>query len=758
MIGYVNRHLSVSVRLFLVVSLFIIATAVSAVLLARYGHTNIAFSQKEVLGTAYNKQIWTALHTGKKDIVGHQAYDNTFNSAAAYTAFVHASSTEDRTTTAAALMVAVADGSNLTLDPDLDSFYVMDAVTVKLPTLLIQSQELESSIAIPASAPDRRIHIAMALDHFASAAAGALTSLDSGIKNNPSGQTHNALQKHRTTIQHLTTAILAEAQKELDGKPSNYKMVAEPLSEAIDTTWKMSNDELTRLINARLTSLKIGLRINLGIVISLILLAMGLTHLIASGLKRRFSALDAAMHCLNQGDHNVKIPYLDEHNEAGRIAATLERMRQGMVEREEGVLQRRADRAAAEAAREKAEAEAKATAETLVVETFGEGLKALAEENLAFRLNAELPAAYRILQSNFNHAISTSEKNKREREETARQREAEQAAIRAAEAEKHAAEETYTRTMEQVTVLFSEGLSALADRDLTFRIVAELPGTYRSIQQNFNDALEHLAQSIRDIDSRTASIAAAARQISTGAIDMATRTEKQASRLEQTSAAVEFVASTVSQSAENAKTASIQAKAAFDDAQHGATMSKSMIEAMQRIASSSGQITSIISVIDEIAFQTNLLALNAGVEAARAGDAGRGFAVVASEVRALAGRSAEAAKEIKSLIQSSEKQVEDGVKLVDESGHVLERIANGIGKINTLMADIAEKQKEQATSLNDISNAVTGMDQTTQANAAMADQSSSAARAMAENADHLSRLTACFKTKSATSVTRHAAE
>jgi methyl-accepting chemotaxis protein len=179
---------------------------------------------------------------------------------------------------------------------------------------------------------------------------------------------------------------------------------------------------------------------------------------------------------------------------------------------------------------------------------------------------------------------------------------------------------------------------------------------------------------------------------------------------------------------------------AQDDARHGETMAKSMIEAMHRIDTASNEITQIIGVIDEIAFQTNLLALNAGVEAARAGDAGRGFAVVASEVRSLAGRSAGAAKRIKELIRNSGEQVDSGVALVEDSGKVLVRIAEDIDKINALVAQIAQSQHEQAAALTEVNQAVSQMDITTQKNAAMAEESSAASKTLLGYAHELTEL------------------
>ena len=185
--------------------------------------------------------------------------------------------------------------------------------------------------------------------------------------------------------------------------------------------------------------------------------------------------------------------------------------------------------------------------------------------------------------------------------------------------------------------------------------------------------------------------------------------------------------------------------AADEDAKKSAVVVRQAVEAMDAIAKSSQQISQIIGVIDEIAFQTNLLALNAGVEAARAGDAGRGFAVVASEVRALAQRSAEAAKEIKGLISASTTQVEHGVKLVAETGKSLERIMAQVTEINDVVGEIAAGAKEQATGLGEVNTAINQMDQVTQQNAAMVEQSTAASHSLSQETAQLSGLIGQFQ-------------
>jgi methyl-accepting chemotaxis protein len=227
--------------------------------------------------------------------------------------------------------------------------------------------------------------------------------------------------------------------------------------------------------------------------------------------------------------------------------------------------------------------------------------------------------------------------------------------------------------------------------------------------------------------------------------DLSKRTEQQAASLEETAAALDQITATVKKTAEGATYARNVVAAAKTDAENSGQVVGQAVTAMGEIEQSSHQISSIIGVIDEIAFQTNLLALNAGVEAARAGDAGRGFAVVASEVRALAQRSAEAAKEIKALISASSTQVAAGVSLVGETGKALQRIVSQIAEINGVMIDIAASAQEQATGLNEVNAAVNQMDQVTQQNAAMVEESTAAGFALASEAEELSRMMSQFK-------------
>jgi methyl-accepting chemotaxis protein len=288
-------------------------------------------------------------------------------------------------------------------------------------------------------------------------------------------------------------------------------------------------------------------------------------------------------------------------------------------------------------------------------------------------------------------------------------------------------------------------LSKLAAKDLTYRMPADIPEAYRKLQADFNEAIAQLEEAMNSVTSSTDAIQSGTREISTASDDLSRRTEQQAASLEETAAALDEITATVKKSAEGATHARAVVAAADEDAKRSAVVVRQAVDAMDAIAKSAQQISQIIGVIDEIAFQTNLLALNAGVEAARAGDAGRGFAVVAQEVRALAQRSADAAKEIKGLISTSTTQVDHGVKLVAETGKSLERIMAQVAEINEVVGEIAAGAKEQATGLEEVNTAVNQMDQVTQQNAAMVEQSTAASHSLSQETAQLAGLIGQFQ-------------
>ena len=325
--------------------------------------------------------------------------------------------------------------------------------------------------------------------------------------------------------------------------------------------------------------------------------------------------------------------------------------------------------------------------------------------------------------------------------EAARSRAAGEAERERSAAEKARAAEEQTTAM----LALGAGLGQVAEGDLTVRLEAGFPAQFAEIRDDFNQAAEKLMQAVSTVVATASVIRSGADEVSSASNDLSARTAQQAASLEETAAALDEITATLKKSADSARHASQVVGNADGDAKKGAVVAKQAIGAMEAIAKSSNEIGRIIGVIDEIAFQTNLLALNAGVEAARAGEAGKGFAVVASEVRALAQRSADAAKEIKGLISTSAAHVGAGVKLVAETGKALERIIAQVSEINRVVADIAAGAHEQATGLSQVNTAINQMDQSTQQNATMVEASNAASRSLSQETNHLTALTDQFK-------------
>ncbi|QRF54024.1 HAMP domain-containing protein [Rhizobium rosettiformans] len=294
------------------------------------------------------------------------------------------------------------------------------------------------------------------------------------------------------------------------------------------------------------------------------------------------------------------------------------------------------------------------------------------------------------------------------------------------------------------TATLGAGLKRLADGDVSFQLDEAFSAEYEALREDFNASLKQLGSTLSSVMQSVENIDNGTREISSGANDLSKRTEQQAAALEQTAAALDEITVNVSTSSKRTDEARTVAILANQDAAKSAEVVSNAVEAMRRIEESSQQISNIIGVIDEIAFQTNLLALNAGVEAARAGEAGKGFAVVAQEVRELAQRSASAAKEIKGLIQNSSTEVDNGVKLVRDTGVALKAIGDYVSQINQLMDAIATSAREQSTGLAEVNTAVNQMDQTTQQNAAMVEQSTAASAALAQESTRLRSLVSQF--------------
>ncbi len=353
-----------------------------------------------------------------------------------------------------------------------------------------------------------------------------------------------------------------------------------------------------------------------------------------------------------------------------------------------------------------------------VLNSLAEGLRALSEgRNVT--VDVEFASEYEQLRADFNSAVTKLAKIDEERRD----------------------QET---AQSLVVETLAESLNRLSIGDLVTRLEAEYAPEYEKLRLDFNAATEKLEEAVKAVVVNTDGIRNGAGEISQAADDLSNRTRNQAETLRQTAVSLDQLTANVKSAADNAEEANSVVGAAKTNAEVGGNVVRDAVVAMSEIEKSSEQISQIIGVIDHIAFQTNLLALNAGVEAARAGDAGRGFAVVASEVRALAQRSSEAAKEIKSLISNSSQQVERGVDLVGQTGDVLQQLVDAVGNINTLVAEISSSARDLSSGISEINVAVTQMDQVTEQNAAMVEESTAASHSLLQEAEELMRLVSRF--------------
>jgi len=300
-------------------------------------------------------------------------------------------------------------------------------------------------------------------------------------------------------------------------------------------------------------------------------------------------------------------------------------------------------------------------------------------------------------------------------------------------------------TLREVTGELAHVLGGMAQGDLGRSIVTEYRGVFGELRRNVNATAAKLREVAGRLSGTAQAVQSASAEISTGSQDLASRTEAQAASIEQTAASMQEITTTVKLNADNAAAADQLSQAAREAAAKGGNVVQDAVTAMSGIEESARRISDIVALIDEIAFQTNLLALNASVEAARAGEAGKGFAVVAQEVRALAQRSANASKDIKALISTSNGQVRQGVALVNQAGGTLVDIVASIKKVSDIVAEIAAASREQATGLEQVNTAVGHMDEMTQRNAALVEQTTAAAQSLNSQAQDLAGVVAFFR-------------
>ncbi|MEI6559231.1 MAG: methyl-accepting chemotaxis protein [Rhodospirillaceae bacterium] len=492
-----------------------------------------------------------------------------------------------------------------------------------------------------------------------------------------------------------TFEIASHVYKGMAGKAREFN----DLADANGTTMSKAQDEL----QAR-TGESIAQSILIAVTFSGLAVLIGLIFawFVARSITRPVGSMTGAMTSLAAGDLAVAVPALADRDEIGEMAKAVQVFKDNAIEKER---MDEAERQRLEA--ERRAAEAQQAREQAIGREIAALIDAVSRGDLTSRLDLTgKDGFYRTMSEGINRL---------------------------------------TDTVQGAVADIARVLGALADGDLNQRITKEYQGDFDTLKSDVNATSAKLADIVGQISDATEAISQASAEVSSGSADLAERTEQQASSLEETAASMEQLGATVRTSAESAQRANAMAAEARAAAEQGGSVAGSAIEAMRAIADASRKITDIIGVIDEIAFQTNLLALNAAVEAARAGDAGKGFAVVAQEVRVLAQRSAQASKEIKTLILNSDNQVQNGVELVKKAGDSLSGIVQGVHQVATLISEMASASAEQASALDEINSAVAAMDEMTQKNAALVEETTAAAQSMSGQASDLRQQMAFFK-------------
>ncbi len=421
-----------------------------------------------------------------------------------------------------------------------------------------------------------------------------------------------------------------------------------------------------------------------------------------------------AMQRLAGRDLDVPIPYVQRGAEIGRMAKALQVFKDNMIAREQAEADIARQRADAERQRQEREAHEKAAGEEIaaLVNQVGRG-------DLSGRISETGKDGF---------FLSTSRELNR-----------------------------LAATLQAMSEELATVMGGMAGGDLTRQVRGDYLGVFGQIKDGVNSMAAHMRDFAGRLTNTAQSVRTASDEISTGSQDLAQRTESQAASIEETAASMHEITTTVKQNADNAQAANQLASTARDTAQRGGSVVQEAVQAVTQIEASAQKISDIVGLIDEIAFQTNLLALNASVEAARAGEAGKGFAVVAQEVRALAQRSANASKDIKALISASNAQVKTGAALVNQTGASLTEIVAAIKKVSDIVAEIAAASREQATGLDQINTAVGSMDEMTQRNAALVEETTAAAQSLAGQARDLAALVGFFKLDGAGQVAKPAA-
>ncbi|MBS0253093.1 MAG: HAMP domain-containing protein [Proteobacteria bacterium] len=729
-VEYINSKWSMPRRLALIASVFLIPSLAQLYLYADNKLREIDATNLEVDGAKLASAVWAEMPAGKNDVAADRESGELASGAkslgveSALTAFQNAKSASEQVHTGLELLDQISNAAGLATDSSAKGFYAQDVFIQRLSGVKQAIVDLQDTLSAPPTADDQ-----------------ANLGMEYAVLSRTNGKLNASLRKllagdDTGDIKHSIGEKPARLVATLDGvasqiKAANYERSAlagtfqssvADANDMVATVAGSLGDAFIQIAEKRAAADARALYWTLGLLVAATILAIVLVAFISKGTSRRLSDLVGAMEKLSHKDLSISIPYLADTNENGKIAGALARFKEALLENKSMT------DASVAAAKEQQEQS----------EHYG-------REHERF-MAAFTAAAERIASGDFTHRITETVIS--EYEAIITQMNLMMGQLEAAQSAKLEAE----NQINVVVASLGTALSELAEGNLETTVYAEFAPEFAKLKQDFNSAASELRSTIELVKKGAGSIRLGTDEISQASDDLSRRTENQAASLEETAAAVKEITDTVGKTAQGATHARDTVSVAKSDAEKSGEIVRKAIAAMNGIETSSKQISQIIGVIDEIAFQTNLLALNAGVEAARAGDAGRGFAVVASEVRALAQRSAEAAKEIKGLISASTGQVAQGVQLVGETGQALTRIVSQVGEINEIVTGIAASANEQAHGLEQVNTAVNEMDQVTQQNAAMVEEATAATQTLAQQTEELVRLVSRFRTGAETVV------
>lgn len=696
------------------------------------------------------------------------------------------------------LIIKIADSSNLTLDPEIDSYYLMAAVVVDLPGM---ANHLGIARAVGASAlskknvnkVDRRILISKTVK-VESQLANVINGMNAIFHEN-SELKSKLLSQYENTNKEVDIGVTLLTQEILESNKPSYSAIQyfEKMTQAIDDVYRLNevlSQELIVLLENRIIKEQSSLYSKLLFIILFIITGIFLAYFITKNVVKKLNESISIFNEIGKGnlDNNLsntnndefgklfnalnkmQLILKDKGKDVGRLSSAIEGMTTNLMMADTKGNIVYANPSVCKMLRHR-EKEIQAVLSTFSVDSMvgsnfdsfhrnpahqqnllgnPENLPYTAEINIA-SLTFQLIAM--ALKDEQGTHIGTAVQWVDLTEEKDAQNQVDSLIKDAISGKLDSRIDTtayqgfmkglgdnINNLMNSIIEPINEAINvaqALADGDLTQSMRNDYGGEFLALANAMNGSIENLSNMVEEIRNASTNVFESAREIASGNNDLSHRTESQASSLEETASAMEELTSTVQQNAENSTEASKLSNSVMDKASNGGSVVKNAITAMSDINKSSKKIADIISVIDEIAFQTNLLALNAAVEAARAGEQGKGFAVVAAEVRNLAQRSAGAAKEIKGLINDSVEAVGQGTKLVDETGQTFSELVTAIEDVSKMIADIDSAGKEQSAGIGEVSAAVSQMDEMTQQNAALVEEAAASSKSMEEQSQSL---------------------